>query len=501
MKKLDGNNSGTPIIDEIYIKCLAPTGKEKITGRDVYDYCISPFMVYCERFGPEDRKDPLTEFDRMLLVQGRVHEGQVLKEKYPDLQKTQYASEEEGFRLVLEAMKKGSKAISGAPVFYLPEDLKGVIDVLEKRSDAPSVFGNYHYIVKEIKLAKNLKEGHVYQAAFYNYILGKIQGYTPPEFYLINRDQEEFPKHYDETTLLEKIIDIRRILKGGDVTPTHDRYKPEWKSFNNEEAIRRRDVSLVNDVGPSRKQRLLENGIRTVDDLAKTPMDKLIEIKGIANKTATKLLQSANAIVLGKHVCIGECQFPTKTTEIFLDLEGTGEQLGDDEELIAMDYLIGVLIRKDGKAVYKPFLADNIDKEEEMLRQFVKWLAQQDDFIIYHYHDYESTHLQKMAKRYNLSKKEYDLLFSNMRDIYKDAVSSFAFPTYGNGLKAIAAYIGYEWKHKEVSARESIAIYLQYVQDKTANKENMQRVIDYNEDDCQATLLIKDWLKHELTKK
>jgi predicted RecB family nuclease len=124
-------------------------------------------------------------------------------------------------------------------------------------------------------------------------------------------------------------------------------------------------------------------------------------------------------------------------------------------------------------------------------------VRRQKDFIIYHWHNYERVHLQKMAQRHNLPQSQFEAVFSNMRDLYKDATSTFAFPTYGNGLKQIAPYIGYKWKHQEVNAMESIAIYFQYVKDKQANKDKMQKVIDYNNDDCEATLLIKDWLKKE----
>lgn len=104
--KIGGNNSGSPNIYEIHANCLTSTGNEKITARDVYDYCISPFMVYCERFGPEDRKDSLTEFDRMLLAQGQVHEGQVLKEKYPGLQITQNLGVQRGLLENLQMPQK-----------------------------------------------------------------------------------------------------------------------------------------------------------------------------------------------------------------------------------------------------------------------------------------------------------------------------------------------------------------------------------------------------------
>jgi predicted RecB family nuclease len=191
--------------------------------------------------------------------------------------------------------------------------------------------------------------------------------------------------------------------------------------------------------------------------------------------------------------------FPEKTTELFLDLEGTGEQLQGDE-LVAMDYLIGVIVRSDGKETYRPFVAHTLDGEKEMFLEFLEWVLHQEDYVIYHWHNYERSHIQRLTDRYELSSKAEPIL-GNMRDLYKDATISFAFPTYGNGLKEIAAYIGYKWKHADVNAMESIAMYLQYVNDPNKNKEKLEKVIDYNKDDCRATLLIKDWLKNESRKK
>ena len=82
-----------------------------------------------------------------------------------------------------------------------------------------------------------------------------------------------------------------------------------------------------------------------------------------------------------------------------------------------------------------------------------------------------------------------------MRDLYRDAISCFAFPTYGNGLKDVASYMGFTWKQADVNALESIAMYFQYIEDPDRNKDNIKKVIDYNEDDCRATMLVKDWLE------
>ena len=390
-------------------------------------------------------------------------------------------------------MKNGSSVICGAPAFYLPEGLTGIFDVIEKRKGAPSIFGSYHYVVKEIKLARNMQNYHIYQGAFYNYLLGKMQGYTPLAFYFINRDHEELVIEYDKDKLLEIVGSIREILKGAKVSPTYGACRWPWETYNDEEAIRTRDVSLVSGIGPSHKKRLSEEKILTVEDLASTSKDILLTMKGIGEKTATKFLNNSKALVTNKHIRIGQCTFPVKETEIFLDLEGTGEQV-TEEELVAIDYLIGILVRKKGEQTYIPFVAHGLDQEEKMFNDFAEWILKQKEFIIYHWHNYERTHLEKMSQRHNLSRTKTEKIFENMRDLYKDAVSSFAFPTYGNGLKQIAAYIGHSWKHKDVNAMESMALYFQYVQDPIKNKDKLGKVIDYNKDDCVATLLIKDWL-------
>ena len=79
-------------------------------------------------------------------------------------------------------------------------------------------------------------------------------------------------------------------------------------------------------------------------------------------------------------------------------------------------------------------------------------------------------------------------------DVHKIARNSVAFPTYGNGLKQIAPYLGFSWRHKDVSATESISMYLDYVDNSEEGKVKFQKIIDYNEDDCIATRVIKDWL-------
>lgn len=47
-----------------------------------------------------------------------------------------------------------------------------------------------------------------------------------------------------------------------------------------------------------------------------------------------------------------------------------------------------------------------------------------------------------------------------------------------------------------MNALDAIAYYLKYQSDPEMYQDKIQAIIDYNEDDCRATKLIKDWLQH-----
>lgn len=405
----------------------------------------------------------------------------------------------EGFRLALESMAAGSNVMHGMPVFYLPEGLLGKVDILEKSNSNHSVFGKYHYIIKEIKLAKNIKDSHIIQGAFYNYLLGKIQGITPESFYIINRDGEEISYPYSEyeDSLQEAIEGSRKILQGEHVSPTHGSCMLPWESYCNKMAEQANDISLVAGISLKTKNKLVEQGFRTVNDLADADMKELMKIKGIGSKTAPKFVYAAKAIQSKKHIVKSResIVFPNKKLEIFLDLEGTDPAMMDGEEIIPVDYLIGILVRAGSEEKYIPFVAISLDHEQDMLLEFLDFMKKQKDYVLYHYHHYEKTHLDKMMTKYEVDEATKSMVFDHMIDIHKVATDAVAFPTYGNGLKQVAPFLGFTWRHKDVDATESITLYLDYVANPQENKDKLQLILDYNEDDCIATRVIKDWLE------
>ena len=482
--------------EELFSKCMVESVDERLTATTVATYITSPFKIHCDNFVSKDEKDKITEYQKLLFQKGKDHETQFVRDTYPEMAPIQYTNPEDGFKLSIESMISGIDTLHGMPIYFLPEGLYGITDILEKSNKGSSIFGKYHYTVKEIKLAKNIHAGHLLQGAFYNYLLGQIQGIIPKTFSLINGDGEESIHEYSdhESSLFDSIEGVRKILQGEEISPTHGSCGFPWESYCDKKAIETNDISLVAGISLKTKNRL-DDKLKTVEDLAQAKILDLMAIKGIGKKTAIKYVNTAKAIQSKTHTIIDKekIDFPERKVEIFLDLEGI-DPTNADEEIPLIDYLIGILVRTNSKEKYIAFTAKDTNYEEEMLLEFLEYMKKQKDYVIYHYHHYEKTHLSKMMEKYEIEEKTRKLVLDHLIDIYKVATDSVVFPTYGNGLKKIAPYIGFSWRHKDVSATESISIYLDYATNPEENKDRFQKVIDYNEDDCVATRVIKDWL-------
>ena len=169
----------------------------------------------------------------------------------------------------------------------------------------------------------------------------------------------------------------------------------------------------------------------------------------------------------------------------------------NDGEVVDIDYLIGVLARERGKEQFHSFVAHSPEGEKAMFLEFVKWLSALDDYVLYHWAPYEKARFGRMADKYKLKAAQKAAILGKLQDLRKIAIAGFAFPTYGTGIKAIAPYIGFEWSQDDVSGTESIAMYFEYVEDPVKNRKNLEKIVKYNREDCEALRVVKDWLARE----
>jgi uncharacterized protein len=454
-------------------------------------YAKSPFMAYCELFPEGKERDPPSPFQDMIMRQGREHETRVISTRYPELEEIPYTDELDGFRKALTAMSAGADALHGMPLFWLPEGLQGRPDILERRTTRKSAFGAHHYVVKEVKSARTIREHHILQAAMYNHVLGKVQGYTPARFYLIDGEGKEREESFKEwkKDLLKAVGEVRRMAEGKLVpTPTYGAGEWPWKGYADRKAIELKDISLVSGVKEATKRKLAAGGITTVRQLADAEPATL---KGLGARDADRLRQGAAAILTGKAVMLKAPELPSGPA-IYMDFESTTEQADVDVEKV--DYLIGLLICEHGRQEYRPFIAHTPDDEERMFREFLGFMEARKDVPIFHWHHYECTRMRRLMEKYGAKAALGERILASMVDLHKVATSCVVLPTYGYGLKEIAKWLGFSWRHADVNAQESVAMYLDYARDSKRHADNLHRILDYNEDDCYATLKVKEYL-------
>ncbi|MBI4150404.1 TM0106 family RecB-like putative nuclease [Candidatus Woesearchaeota archaeon] len=289
------------------------------------------------------------------------------------------------------------------------------------------------------------------------------------------------------------VTELQHLIDGKLVpTPTYGAGEWPWQGYTNKKAIELKDISLVSGVKEMRKRKLAAAGITTIEQLASTKLSALTEI-GMRSNEAKRMMLSAESLFTEKAIVIKKPELPRAKTELYMDFESTDEPVEADLEKI--DYLIGILAWKGQKQEYLPFVAHAPEEEEAMFASFLKFISAQNDFVLYHWHTYERTRMKHLFEKYAVKAALQKHILEHMVDLHKLATDAVIFPTYGNGLKEIAKWLGFSWRHDEVTAQESIAMYLKYAEDNKKYADKLHLILDYNEDDCYATFKIKEYVE------
>jgi predicted RecB family nuclease len=167
-------------------------------------------------------------------------------------------------------------------------------------------------------------------------------------------------------------------------------------------------------------------------------------------------------------------------------------------------YLHGVLLRHNGVEKYHAFVGKEINPESEKKAwiefwDFIKQLPH-GQFVIYYYGTHEPTAYRHLMEKYPtvIMPHLLDELFSkkkgNAVDLYSDVICNCTdWPLHSYSVKNIAMLLGFNWRDKNPSGADSIEWFNSYVNSK--DESILNRILEYNEDDCRAMLVIKDKLQ------
>jgi predicted RecB family nuclease len=487
-----------------------------ITAAHLYDYVACPHRVHLDSFGDYSARDEISPFVRLLWERGSAYEATVISQldegQYLSICDLPPADREAATR---SAMTDGIALIYGGRICV--DDLVGEPDLLIKR--------NGGYIAADIKSGRGeegdpdeddpkLKLHYVVQVAFYTDVLLRLGfgvGHVA-EIWDIRGTHVPYdldaPRHSKTTQTWwdaygEVLGDVRAILDGSATRAALASACKlcHWHSHCRGELITAGDLTLIPFLGRALRDGMSEH-LACLSDFAaadpeqfidgkKTTIPKLGADRLRLFHQRAKLLTDPEAKPFLRDVV----ELPTTELEIFFDIEA--DPMND------IVYLHGFVerVNRDPKTErFTAFFAEGtgLEAERDAFADAIAWLDARREAAVYYYSKYERTMYRKLCERHVdvCTAENIEALFTSPRsvDLYFDVVvRATEWPTHDHSIKTLAKYLGFGWRDSDPSGAASIEWYQRWLE--TGDPAIRQRILDYNEDDCRATVVLLDGIR------
>jgi len=262
--------------------------------------------------------------------------------------------------------------------------------------------------------------------------------------------------------------------------PTLNRHctECEFQSSCRQKAIEHDDLSLLSNLSEKERKKFNTKGIFTITHLSYTfrPRRKSKRFSGKREKYHHSL--KALAIRQCKIHVVGRDELKIEGTPVFLDVEGIPD--------CDFYYLIGARVRIADKTIQHSLWADNRNDEKSIWDKFIEILSELNDPVIIHYGSFETTFLKRMSNQYGPPAQESNaaMAINNPLNLLSLIYARIYFPTYSNGLKEIARYLGFNWTDADAGGIQAII----WRKDWEQSQDDVlkQKLIGYNAEDCEA---------------
>jgi predicted RecB family nuclease len=256
----------------------------------------------------------------------------------------------------------------------------------------------------------------------------------------------------------------------------------EFQTRCRQKVVDKDDLSLL--VGMTEKERKEFNGkgIFTVTQLSFTfrPRRRPKELKNKRERHHYAL--KALAIREEKLHIVGSPEFKVEGTPVYLDVEGLPDR--------GFYYLVGIRTKVGDSVVQHSFWADGPSEEGRVWQEFLSKLMAIDNPVLIHYGSFESVFLKQMCEKHGAPPKDScaaKALESSV-NLLSVIFGQIYFPTYSNGLKEIAGWLGFKWSAAESTGLQSIVWRDEWQQTKDPSMK--AKLITYNLEDCTALELV-----------
>ena len=418
----------------------------------------------------------------------------------------------------------GIAVFSGKPDFLVRADydlefVNGTLTAVQNSARDAS-----GYIAWDAKLASQAKPNYLLQLALYIDALEQVglkanqamHGLILGSRQLVTFEEGEVVPAMRQAreSLISLISSSNEIGTVGDFSlsnlslacETNDACKVcEYPGLCAQTRIQEDQLVQVAGINRSQIQKLKRAGICTMADLANATDDQRPSdfVPGSFDKLRNQARLQHLAKMSGQHdyLILKDPEIgvlpPASPSDLFFDMEGFPYY----EERGGLEYLFGAV---DRKRKFHAFWAHDRNEERAAFENFVDFAVSamklDDSAHIYHYAPYEVTALTRLAARHSTREAEVAWLIDNDRliDLYKVVRGSIMVSQPSYSIKYLETFYGVKREGDVTNAGSSIEFYEDFRQsrgsDPELSEELLQKIADYNTDDCVSTLELYEWL-------
>jgi predicted RecB family nuclease len=233
------------------------------------------------------------------------------------------------------------------------------------------------------------------------------------------------------------------------------------------------DLSLLSKMSAKERQRYHDKGIFTLTQLSHT-----FRSRKRAGQVKHDFALQALALRKNQVHVLGKVAWDGSGTLVYIDAEGDPDR--------GFYYCVSLRFEESGKIVNHSYWADSPQDERKMWAECVSTLKSLSAPRLVHYGSYETKFFREMRARYlDVAESDWlDSLIGSAVNLVSILYGRVYFPTYSNGLKEIAPYLGFGWS--EPAASGLAASYWRRQWEVSQEPQLKEKLLIYNSEDCAA---------------
>jgi len=255
-----------------------------------------------------------------------------------------------------------------------------------------------------------------------------------------------------------------------------------------QKAMEADDLSLLSGMSEKERSRHRSKGIFTVTQLSYTFRPRRTPKRAKNPAKPHHFALQALAIRESMVYIHGTPELPQCKSQVYLDIEGLPDR--------NFYYLIGALVVCDGREKFHSFWAETESDQAAIVVQFAETISPLPDFRAFHFGDYDAVAMRRVAAGLpDNHRQQINAILDKSVNILSVVYPHVYFPTYSNGLKGLAKYLGCEWSAPEGSGLQSIIWRNEW--EGSRDSDLRAKLVTYNKSDCLILRRLTEFVIHQ----